>query len=123
MVDWSWIPGLPSLGSTVDVWVAYPDEMNDEHLFTLAVIGDKKAITIDNSQRNAVALDDYVFVRRDHEKQYTELQGRRLPIKQWSLEKSSSAPEPNGDDVRAPPRESVPVAPRQSELDELEQYL
>ena len=83
----SWLPGLPSLGPTYDLWmidygVARPPDGDHDLMFLVVDDGDEAEL-LANRTGGPTRLDGYWLGRVDHEKVYTTLGSRRALIKCW----------------------------------------
>ena len=87
MSRFSWIPGLPSLGPTYDLWMidygAARPPSGDHDLIFLVVDDGDEAELLANRTGGPTRLDGRWLGRVDHEKVHMKLGSRRVPIKCW----------------------------------------
>lgn len=87
MSRFSWIPGLPSLGTTYDLWMidygAARPPGGDHDLMFLVVDDGDEAELLANRTGGPTRLDGRWLGRVDHEKTSVELGGRTGLIKCW----------------------------------------
>ena len=89
MSKFSWVPGLPSLGPTYDMWaVDYGGERRrdgDHDLLFLVVDDGDEVELLANRTGETVRLDGRWLGRRDHEKTKVEFGSRSGLVKYWGV--------------------------------------
>jgi hypothetical protein len=115
MGDFSWWPGLPSLGPKYDMWAVDPTPetkpVREFLLLFLVVDNGESAQLLANRTGRDFPLEDYVFIRHEHEKEYMTIGKRRLLLKRWSLKSKKDVEEDTGDKIRTPPSDICGILP------------
>jgi len=127
MAQWSWIPGLPSLGPTYDLWAVDPHPQKkslDEYMLLFLVVDDgDSAVVLRNRAGRQISLEDRVFLRQNHKKEYIEIGSRRLLVKRWRLRLIEEVDSVESKDTRHPPedvrRKLPPREFNEGDIDEL----
>lgn len=112
MRRFSWLPGLPSLGPTYDLWmidygVARPPDDVHDLMFLVADDGDWAEL-LANRTGKTVRLDGRWLGRVDHEKTHMKIGSRTALIKCWVVLEDDE----EGTETRAVPESMLGVLPQ-----------
>lgn len=94
MPDFSWIPGLPDLGETYDLWFVDPDPKgkslkNMALVFEVSSSGEGRLLA--NRYKNSVEIDPETSVTDiTQEKRYLKVDGSPRLIKRFKLHRDQS---------------------------------
>ena len=110
---WSWIPGLPSLGSTLDLWFVDSQPAGkplQEYDLVFYIYGDTGALAANRTGEPYLIPPTYVLVERaTDEKKYMEVDGRRALVREFQLVYEEDLKDSPRTDIEPVPAELVGV--------------